>query len=115
MQCIGNTSSGGRESLLDQQLIVSDSFQSASVNIIQHFPVVDERPYFKSYVLLNQIPGANVAAHGVKRYQASLGLLYIHNNWPFYSEAGPDRPLDYISNITSLIQVIFHVKPLLHP
>jgi hypothetical protein len=44
-----------------------------------------------------------------------LRKMKAPNSWPLYSKVGSDRPLDHIPNVTSLVQVIIHVKPLFHP
>jgi hypothetical protein len=66
-------------------------------------------------VLLNQVSYTNKEADSTKCFLASFGGFVNFNLRPSEAEAGPNGAHNNFLNIFSCLQVILHVKPLLHP
>jgi hypothetical protein len=62
------------------------TFARASIDFLWHFPLANKGLYLESYMLLNQIHGTDVAAHGVEGHQACLSFFSIHNGRPLNAE-----------------------------
>jgi hypothetical protein len=66
-------------------------------------------------LFLDQVSGANVAAHRVEGYQAGLSFIIIHDRGPSDAKAISYWMLSYIFYIFPLNQIIINIEPLLHP
>jgi hypothetical protein len=66
-------------------------------------------------VLLNDIPCANESTNIYKSLLTCFDVIFNSHLRPLEAEARPDGALDNFLNILPFNQIIFNVKPFLHP